>query len=62
MIEGRTHMYLKTKIQKHLNYIKYLERQVYKATQELEIFSLKNDIISEEIIIKYLRKKLQRLA
>jgi hypothetical protein len=62
MLDSKTHMYLKTTIQKHLNYIKYLEKQLYKTTHELDIFRIKNDLRSEEIIINWLRKKLQRLA
>jgi hypothetical protein len=62
MLESRTHMYLKATIQKHLNYMKYLEKQLGKTTHEMDIFRIKNDLRSEEIIINWLRKKLQKLA
>ena len=65
MLESRTHMRLRNKIQNQLNYKEYLEGQIYRSTQELDFFTieyLKNELRVAKIIIKHLRKRLQRLA
>ena len=62
MLESAIHRHLKIRIQRHLNYKKELEKRIGKATQELEIFSLENEIMVEKVIINFLRERLQKLA
>ena len=62
MLESATHRYLKIKIQRHLDYKKEIEKQIIRATRELEITTLENELMVETLIINFLRKRLQKLA
>ena len=62
MLESATHRHFRIRIQRHLDYKKELKRQIERATQELEIFSLENELMVETVIVNFLRERLQKLA